>query len=165
MIAWKNMDTLASFQELKNAARVDLAAAMSGENGAERVKKYSVPMGAEMAFNFGARPVDDAILAAMAKFAEEAQLTEKFASLYNGEVINTLRKFPALNRIAHPFPVGAVRTGERISELVRQVRYKLEADRREDEEYGWKCADFRFQESKGDSHYHSGQDEWCCPYA
>ena len=77
MIAWKNMDALASYQDLLNAPRVDLAAAMSGENGAERVKKYTVPMGAGLDFNFGARPVDDALLEKLAAFAKEAQLTEK----------------------------------------------------------------------------------------
>jgi len=46
MIAWKNMDTLASYQALLNVPRVDLAQAMSGEEGAERVKRYTVPMGA-----------------------------------------------------------------------------------------------------------------------
>ena len=89
MIAWKNMDTLTTYQELKNAPKVDLAAAMSGEGGAQRVRRYSVPMGAGLAFNFGARPVDDGILAILADFAREAQLTGKFAELYNGAVINT----------------------------------------------------------------------------
>ena len=99
MITWKNMDTLASYQELLAAQRVNLAAAMSGENGAERVRNYSVPMGAGLDFNFGARPVDDNILAILAKFAEEAQLTEKFAALYNGEVINTGEKRRVLHHM------------------------------------------------------------------
>ena len=30
MIAWKNMDTLAAYEELKNVQAVDLVAAMSG---------------------------------------------------------------------------------------------------------------------------------------
>ena len=89
MIAWKNMDTLTAYQELKNAPKVDLVTAMSGESGAQRVRRYSVPMGAGLSFNFGARPVDDGILAILAGFAKEAQLTEKFAELYNGAVINT----------------------------------------------------------------------------
>ncbi|MEE1036655.1 MAG: glucose-6-phosphate isomerase [Oscillospiraceae bacterium] len=99
MITWKNMDTLASYQELCAAKRVDLAAAMSGENGAERVKGYTVPMGAGMDFNFGARPVDDAILSVLAKFAQEQQLTEKFAALYNGEVVNTGEKRRVLHHM------------------------------------------------------------------
>ena len=44
MVTWNNLDTLSSFKELLNVERVNLAEAMSGENGAERVRKYSVPM-------------------------------------------------------------------------------------------------------------------------
>ena len=99
MITWKNMDALASYQELLEAKRVDLVAAMSGENGAERVKGYTVPMGAGLDFNYGARPVDGDVLALLAKFADEAQLTEKFAALYNGEVINTGEKRRVLHHM------------------------------------------------------------------
>ena len=99
MITWKNMDTLASYQELLGAQKVNLPQAMSGENGANRVKKYTAPMGAGLNFNFGARPVDDGILAILSKFAQEQQLTEKFAALYNGEVINTGEKRRVLHHM------------------------------------------------------------------
>ena len=99
MITWKNMDTLASYQELLDAQKVNLPQAMSGENGAERVKKYTVPMGAGLNFNFGARPVDDSILSVLGKFAQEQQLTDKFAALYNGEVINTGEKRRVLHHM------------------------------------------------------------------
>ena len=99
MIAWKNLDTLSSFHKLEEDEKVNLAAAMAGESGAQRVKGYSVPMGAGMDFNFGARAVDDAILSDLAAFAKEAQLTEKFAALYNGEVINTGEKRRVLHHL------------------------------------------------------------------
>ena len=99
MIAWKNMDSLASFEKLGKLKRVKLAEVMSGEEGANRVCSYSVPMGAGMAFNYGARPVDDEILAGLSEFAKEAQLTEKFAALYNGEVINTGEKRLVLHHL------------------------------------------------------------------
>lgn len=99
MINWKNLDTLASFEKLQGVQKLDLASAMTGENGADRVKKYSVPMGAEMAFNFGARPVDDAILGELSELAKEAQLSEKFAALYNGEVVNTGEKRRVLHHL------------------------------------------------------------------
>jgi len=99
MINWKNTDTLASYQDLLNVKPVALAQAMSGENGAERVRKYTVPMGAGMGFNYGARPVDDAVLNALAAFAKEQQLPEKFAALYNGEMINTGEKRLVLHHL------------------------------------------------------------------
>ena len=92
MINWNNLDTVSAYQELANVAKVNLAEAMTGENGAERVKKYSAPMAAGMAYNYAAKQVDDDVLAALAKLAKEMQLTEKFAALYNGEVINTGEK-------------------------------------------------------------------------
>ena len=92
MVTWNNLDTLASFQALSKTDRVDLADMMSGENGAERVKKYSVPMAAGLAYNYAAKQVDDNVLEALVKLAEEAQLAEKFKALYNGEVINTGEK-------------------------------------------------------------------------
>ena len=44
MVTWNNLDTLDSFDKLSKVERVNLAEVMSGENGAERVKDYSVPM-------------------------------------------------------------------------------------------------------------------------
>ena len=99
MVEWKNLDTLKSYQELKDTARVNLAEVMSGENGAERVKTYSVPMAEGMAYNYAAKAVDDNVLAVLAKLAKEAQLTEKFAALYNGEVINTGEKRLVLHQL------------------------------------------------------------------
>ena len=46
MINWNNLDTLNSFKELSNVYKVNLQEVMSGESGADRVKKYSVPMAA-----------------------------------------------------------------------------------------------------------------------
>lgn len=46
MVTWNNLDTLASYQALFETDRVNLAKAMSGENGADRVKNYTVPMAA-----------------------------------------------------------------------------------------------------------------------
>lgn len=62
---------------------------MSGENGAERVKNYSIPMAEGLVYNYAAKQVDDDVLEALVKLAEEAQLSEKFEELYNGAVINT----------------------------------------------------------------------------
>ena len=89
MATWKNLDTLETFKALSEVKRVKLAEAMSGTEGAERVKKYSVPMAEGFSYNFAAKQVDDEVLNALKALAEEAQLAEKFEELYNGAVINT----------------------------------------------------------------------------
>lgn len=99
MITWKNLDAVSAYQELQKTTPVNLAEAMTGENGADRVKKYSVPMAAGLTYNYAAKQVDEKILAALAKLAEEAQLAEKFEALYNGEVINTGEKRMVLHHM------------------------------------------------------------------
>ena len=92
MVNWNNLDTVASYAELEKVDRVKLVEVLAGEAGADRVRKYSTPMMEGMAFNYASRPVDDNVLAVLAKLAKETQLTEKFAELYNGAVINTGEK-------------------------------------------------------------------------
>ena len=99
MITWNNLDTLEAYKELSNVKKVNLAEVMTGENGAERVKNYSVPMAAGLAYNYAAKQVDDDVLEALKKLAKEAQLTEKYAALYNGEVINTGEKRLVLHQL------------------------------------------------------------------
>ena len=99
MVTWNNLDTLASFKELEAKKKVQLAEVMSCENGAERVKKYSVPMAEGLAYNYGAKQVDEDILEALSKLAEEAQLVEKYEALYNGEMINTGEKRLVLHQL------------------------------------------------------------------
>lgn len=99
MVTWKNLDTLKSYDALKKTAPVALAGVMSGENGAQRVKKYSAPMAAGMTYHYATKAVDDTTLQALAALAEEAQLAEKFQELYNGAVINTGEKRLVLHHL------------------------------------------------------------------
>ena len=89
MIKWENLNTLTAYKELQDAEKVDIKAELGSEIGAERVKKYTVLLGAGLEFNYGACPVNDTILDKLSALAQEAQLSEKFESLYNGSVINT----------------------------------------------------------------------------
>ena len=101
MATWKNLDTLASYSTLNGLKdHVNIAEAMSGEQGAERVKKYSVPMAAGLAYNYAAKEVDETVLDALSKLADEAELIEKFQELYNGAVINTGEKRMVLHHLA-----------------------------------------------------------------
>ena len=101
MVTWKNLDTLASYDKLAGMKnRVNIAEAMSGENGAKRVAKYTTPMAAGMNFNYAAKQVDDTILDALAELADEAQLVDKFEELYNGAIINTGEQRLVLHHLA-----------------------------------------------------------------
>ena len=56
-------------------------------------------MAAGMAYNYAAKQVDENVLSVLEKLAEEAQLTEKYKALYNGEVINTGEKRLVLHQL------------------------------------------------------------------
>ena len=99
MVNWNNLDTISAYGELRKAAPLNLGEAMTGEEGAERVRKYSVPMAAGLFYNYAAKQVDDQVLEVLAKLAEETQLAEKFEALYNGEVINTGEKRMVLHHL------------------------------------------------------------------
>ena len=99
MVSWNNFDTLNAYQEMMQLQPVELAKVMTGENGATRVKTYSVPMSSGLAYNFAAKAVDDTTLEVLAKLAKEAQLTEKYKELYNGAMINTGEKRLVLHQL------------------------------------------------------------------
>jgi glucose-6-phosphate isomerase len=99
MINWKNLDTLEAYKELEGTKRVCLPEVMAGENGAQRVKTYCVPMAEGLVFNYAAKAVDDEILAVLKKLGEEAELQAKFEELYNGAVVNTGEKRLVLHQL------------------------------------------------------------------
>ena len=100
MANWKNLDTLDAYRALTSSDhRVDLREVLAGEAGAERVRKYSVPMACGLAYNFAAKKVDDEILAQLAALASESELAGKFEELYNGAMINTGEKRLVLHQL------------------------------------------------------------------
>ena len=99
MINWNNLDTLNSFKNLSSKKAVVLKDVMQGENGAKRVKEYSMPMACGLSFNYAAKAVNDDIIDALSDLAKEAELNEKFEALYNGEVINTGEKRLVLHQL------------------------------------------------------------------
>ena len=100
MISWKNLDTVAAFEKLSALKNhVDLKQALAGENGAQRVKDYSVPMAAGLTYHYAAKQVDGEVLDALQALADETQLKAKYEALYNGEVINTGEKRLVLHQL------------------------------------------------------------------
>ena len=100
MIQWNNLDSLQSFQNLLNDPhRVNLTQVMAGAAGADRVLRFHAPMGGGLTYYYAAKQVDDAVLSQLTDLAKEAQLTEKYAELYNGAVINTGEKRLVLHQL------------------------------------------------------------------
>ena len=100
MISWKNLDKLAVYDKLLALkGKVDLTDAMAGENGADRVARYSVPMACGMKYNFAAKAVDDDVLAILAELAKEQQLIEKYQELLDGAMVNTGEKRLVLHQL------------------------------------------------------------------
>ena len=99
MNQWINLDKLESYQRLCEMKRVDLAEAMAGESGTERVERFRVPMAAGMVYSYAAKQVDEQILDGLCALAQEAGLADKFEELYNGAVINTGEKRLVLHHL------------------------------------------------------------------
>ncbi|MBQ4514445.1 MAG: glucose-6-phosphate isomerase [Anaerolineaceae bacterium] len=97
---WNNLDTISAFAKLSELkGHVNLQEAMSGENGAERVAKYSVPMAGGLTYHYAAKQVDEEILDTLQALADETELTQKYEALYNGAVINTGEKRLVLHQL------------------------------------------------------------------
>lgn len=100
MAEWKNLDTLDTYEKLAASDhRVDLKSALAGEAGAGRVRRYSVPMGCGLSYNYAAKQVDDEVLDLLSALAKESDLPGKFKELYNGAMINTGEKRLVLHHL------------------------------------------------------------------
>ena len=120
MVSWNNLDTLSSYKELADVKPACLTEVMSGDNGAERVKNYSIPMAAGLSYNYASKQVDENVLAALEKLADEAQLADKFKALYNGEVVNTGEK----RLVLHHMTRGQL--GDAVEDFTRHSRKELQ---------------------------------------
>ncbi|MGN1382811.1 MAG: glucose-6-phosphate isomerase [Eubacterium sp.] len=125
MTEWKNFDELKSFQTLNKEKKVDLPRVMAGESGAERVRKYSLPMAEGLQYNFAAKAVDDQILSDLSDLAQEAELSSKFKELYEGAVINTGEK----RLVLHHLTRGQL-GGDVIADGVNKREFYLEQQKR-----------------------------------
>ena len=97
---WKNFSELESYKKLENfGTPVDVKEVMAGENGAKRVAEYQVPMSSNMVYCYASKQVNDELLDILQGLADEASLTEKYAAMYNGDVINTGEKRLVLHQL------------------------------------------------------------------
>ena len=100
MITWKNLDQMNSFQEMKRSNhRVNLKDELSGQQGAKRVSEYKAGMAEGLSYCYAAKQVDEEIISQLQALSDECALTEKYAALYNGAVINTGEKRLVLHQL------------------------------------------------------------------
>ena len=125
MVSWNNLDTLSSYKELADVKPACLTEVMSGDNGAERVKNYSIPMAAGLSYNYASKQVDENVLAALEKLANEAQLADKFKALYNGEVVNTGEK----RLVLHHMTRGQLGDAVEADGVDKRTFYKTQQER------------------------------------
>ena len=85
-IAWENFDSLDAYKKLLSLKG---QVCLQKELNSDRVSSYSVPMASGLVYNYASKQVNAQILKVLQELSDEAQLTEKFQSLYEGEVINT----------------------------------------------------------------------------
>ncbi len=99
-LSWENLSKLESYKKLQSLkGAVSVAAELSKDTASERVKKYSAAMGAGLTYNYAAKQVDEKVLAVLKELSSEAQLTQKYAELYNGGVVNTGEKRMVLHHL------------------------------------------------------------------
>ena len=108
MVTWNNLNKISAFAKVKEAARVDLTEAMKGDNGAERVKNYSTPMAAGLAYNYASKQVDDTVLAALAELAKE----------------NRIKAIPLSVSTAFHSPM-MIPAAEKLKDVLRQAELKM----------------------------------------
>ena len=100
MVSWKNLDTLEAFKKLQGLKNeVNVREVMQGENGAKRAETYCMPMAEGLAYNYGAKAVDEKVIDVLQELADEAQLIDKYEELYNGAVINVGEKRLVLHQL------------------------------------------------------------------
>ena len=100
MATWSNADSLSSWKKLQSLkGMVSVADELSGSGAADRIAKYSIPMGGALTYNFAAKQVNEQILKTLSELADEQQLVEKYQELLNGAVINTGEKRMVLHQL------------------------------------------------------------------
>ena len=100
MVTWSNADTLSSWKKLQSLkGMVSIADELSAPTAADRIAKYSIPMGGALTYNYAAKQVNEQILKTLAELAEEQQLIEKYQELLDGAVINTGEKRMVLHQL------------------------------------------------------------------
>ncbi len=119
-VAYRNLDSLQSFDKLRRSDRVDLRATLSSE-AERRVTSYRAPISNELNFNYAAKAVNDEVLELLLQLAEEAQLLEKFRAVLSGEIVNTGENRMVLHHLTRgPLGPGVVSDARELQKFYRE---------------------------------------------
>jgi glucose-6-phosphate isomerase len=116
-----NLDKTAAFGRLGALAggykKFDFLPALTPE----RIKKYEVPLGGGLVYNYAAKAVDDRVLAALRALGEEQECTAKYRALLEGEEMNTGEKRKVLHHLLRGQPAKPViHQGRDLGEFYRK---------------------------------------------
>ncbi|MFW5995619.1 MAG: glucose-6-phosphate isomerase, partial [Spirochaetia bacterium] len=106
-----NLDQCEAFDGLRNAARADLAAQLTGE----LVTLRDVDAGGGMRFNYAARPVNPDILELLSSLSDQQRVHDQFRALYEGYAMNVGED----RKVLHHLLRG--RLGSSVSESGRDI--------------------------------------------
>jgi len=125
-----DLDKTAAYKRLMEAAPAGNAFDFKKALNGERVRQYSAPLAAGLAFNWAAKAVDETILDILAALSQEQELIAKYRSLLEGEVMNTGEGRKVLHHLLRS-PDGKSATGKAVLHDGRDLGlfYRAELDR------------------------------------
>ncbi|MCA1754299.1 MAG: glucose-6-phosphate isomerase, partial [Spirochaeta sp.] len=127
MPKYQNLNTCKTYLELLSLPKLEISQALA-ENGPDRIKRFEVPIGAGLQYNYAAKAVGEAVLTKLEELAEEQELIPKYQALLNGETMNTGEKRMVLHHLARGRLGDDVRSEDRsLSEFYRQQNERVSA--------------------------------------
>lgn len=121
-MTYKNLDSCASFQALYELPRVSIAESLT----TERIESYTLPTAEGFLFNFAAAPVNEEIIDALQKLADEQELIEKYRALVEGEIMNIGEKRMVLHHLARgQLGKSVVFQGQNLRDFYENERRKI----------------------------------------
>ncbi len=127
MPKYQNLDTCKAYFELLSLPKLDIAQALA-ENGPDRVKRYEVPLGGGLQYNYAAKAVGEAVLTKLEELATQQELIPKYQALLNGEIMNTGENRMVLHQLARGRLGADVQSeGRSLSEFYQQQNERVRA--------------------------------------
>ena len=106
MATWSNADSLSSWKKLQSLkGMVSVADELSGSGAADRIAKYSIPMGGALTYNFAAKQVNEEVLSELDKNGGnlEMELGDLFFACVNAARLSGVDPESALQKATEKF--------------------------------------------------------------